>query len=255
MIDATTAYLGSRNLADPEFRIKSRFAPWIDVLARIEGADLVAQHQHIFATDWLTHTGEELAAPAPPAPTMAPDAATSVAFATGPLLDHRGVPDVFLALIGAANHSLTITTPYFVPGEAIVSALRAAAIRGVTVRVILPRHNDSRFVALAARSYFPTLTEAGVEIHAHTPGLLHAKTLLADGRVALIGSANLDRRSFELNYENALLTEDPALAASLATLHDVWLAQSRRIAAERVARWPWPRRLMDNLIAILAPVL
>lgn len=258
VIDGEIAFLGSRNIADPEFRTKARFAPWIDVVARIEGTALVAQHQHVFATDWLTHTGEDLSAlldpgAAPLAPE--PDGATAVAFATGPLLDTRGVPDVFLALIGAASESLTITSPYFVPGEAIVSALRAAAIRGVKVRLILPRHNDSRFVALASRSYFPTLTEAGVEIHAHGPGLLHAKTLLVDGRVALIGSANLDRRSFELNYENLLLLEDPAFAADLAALQAHWLSQSRHVDAARIARWPWPRRLIDNLIAILAPVL
>ena len=256
VIDGTTALVGSRNIADPEFRLKARFAPWIDVLVQLEGAP-AHQHQHIFATDWLTHTGENLSAllAAPKTAPEVPKPTTAVAFATGPLLDDRGVPDTFLALIGAASESLTITTPYFVPGEAIATALRAAAIRGVKVRIILPRRNDSRFVGFASRSYYPGLTEAGVEIHEHGPGLLHAKTLLADGRVALIGSANLDRRSFELNYENVVLAEDDTLARDLAALHARWITQSRRVDPETVAAWRWPRRLIDNLISILAPVL
>lgn len=256
VIDGATAIIGSRNIADPAFRPKARYAPWIDVMLRIEGAP-ARQHQHIFAADWLTHTGENLSPllDAPDGPAMPDQPATAVAFATGPLLDSRGVPDTFLALIGAASESLTITTPYFVPGEAIATALRAAAIRGVRVQIVLPRRNDSRFVGFASRSYYPALTEAGVEIHEHGPGLLHAKTLLADGRVALIGSANLDRRSFELNYENVVLAEEATLARDLAALQAHWIAQSRRVDPGAVARWRWPRRLIDNLISILAPVL
>ncbi|MBD3805029.1 MAG: PLDc N-terminal domain-containing protein [Thioclava sp.] len=154
VIDGRVAYTGSRNVADPEFRIKARFAPWVDVLLRLEGP-LAGQHQHIFATDWITHTREDIAALVPSeAAAPRPGDSTAVAFATGPMLDIRGVPDVFLSVIGAAQESLTLSTPYFVPGEEIASALRAAVRRGVSVRVIVPRRNDSRFVAHAARSAY-----------------------------------------------------------------------------------------------------
>lgn len=255
VIDGRVAYTGSRNLADPEFRIKARFAPWTDVLLRIEGP-LAAQHQHIFATDWITHTREEIAdlvIPTPPAPQSHPG--TAVAFATGPMLDTRGVPDVFLAVIGAARETITLSTPYFVPGEEIASALRAARRRGVQVRVIVPRRNDSRFVAHAARSFFPALIDGDVEIYEHSPGLLHAKTLLADGRVAILGSANLDRRSFELNYENCVLIEDCELGLEIAERQHHWIAQSRRIGPAEIAQWPLRWRVINNLMSILAPVL
>lgn len=255
VIDGHVAYAGSRNIADPEFRIKARFAPWTDVMLRIEGP-LAAQHQHIFATDWVTHSHEEisdLVLPTPAAPTARPG--TAVAFATGPMLDTRGVPDVFLAVIGAARETLTLSTPYFVPGEEIASALRAAKRRGVRVQVIVPRRNDSRFVAHAARSFYPVLAEAGVEIWEHGPGLLHAKTLLADGRVAILGSANLDRRSFELNYENCVLIEDNELGLALGERQRHWIAQARRIGPERIAEWPLHWKIINNLMSVLAPIL
>lgn len=254
VIDGRVAYTGSRNLADPEFRIKARFAPWTDVLIRLEGP-VAVQHQRVFATDWGAHTGESLASLLAPTPEAEGAQALAVTFATGPLLDPRGVPDVFLATIGAASQSLTLTTPYFVPGEEICAALRAAALRGVAVRLIVPRVNDSRFVALASRASYAALIAAGVEIFEHAPGLLHAKTLLADGAVALVGSANLDRRSFTLNYENCLLVQDAGLCADLAALQAQWVAQSRHMSAEALARWSRPRKLAMNLISIMAPVL
>ncbi|KFE34595.1 cardiolipin synthase [Thioclava atlantica] len=256
VVDGHIAYWGSRNVADPEFRIKAKFAPWRDVLLRLEGP-LATQAQHIFATDWITHTSEDISGLLSEAPPFTGPAAggLAVSFATGPLLDPRGVPDVFLAVIGAARESVSLTTPYFVPGEEIASALRAAVRRGVRVRVIVPRRNDSRFVAHAARSFYPLLVEAGVEIHEHAPGLLHAKTLLADERVAIIGSANLDRRSFELNYENSLLIEDAALGTQIAQQHDRWIADSRLLTHELISDWPLHWRIVNNAMSILSPVL
>lgn len=254
VIDGVVAFTGSRNLADPEFRIKARYAPWTDVMVRIEGP-AAAQHETVFASDWITHTGAPLPPPETrPTPALA-GGVPAVTFATGPLLDIRGVPDVFLAVIGAASESLTLSTPYFVPGAEIGAALRAAALRGVKVQLIVPRVNDSRFVALASRSAYPALVAAGIEIFEHGPGILHAKTLVADGRVVLVGSANLDRRSFTLNYENNLLAEDPALARDVTTLQARWIAASVAIDGPSLARWSWPRRLMMNLVAIMAPVL
>lgn len=260
VIDARIAYIGSRNIAAPEFKIKARFAPWTDILLRLEGP-IVAQHAHIFATDWMTHTGRALEAEpdAPetqvtPSPTPALGA-PAICFASGPMLDARAIPDVFDAAIGAARDSLTLTTPYFVPGEGLDAALRAAARRGVVVRLIVPRRNDSRFVALASRSYYPALIAAGVQIYEHGPGILHAKTLLADDHALILGSANLDRRSYELNYEACVLMSDPALARDLAAAQDGWLEHSVRIDGDSLAQWSLARRLANNLVSILAPVL
>ncbi|KEO60498.1 cardiolipin synthase [Thioclava indica] len=253
VIDARVAYIGSRNIAAPEFEIKARFAPWTDTMLRLEGP-VVAQHAHIFASDWMTHTGHALppeTAPAPPDPPGAP----AICFASGPMLDTRAIPDVFGAAIGAANTSLTLSTPYFVPGEGLDAALRAAARRGVHVRLIVPRRNDSRFVGFASRSYYPALIAAGVEIFEHGPGILHAKTLLADDHALILGSANLDRRSYELNYEACILMSDPELARDLAAAQETWIGQSIHVDRQSLAGWSVLRRLMNNLISILAPVL
>ncbi|MBN2741562.1 MAG: PLDc N-terminal domain-containing protein [Rhodobacteraceae bacterium] len=253
VIDARVAYIGSRNIAAPEFEIKARFAPWTDIMLRLEGP-VVAQHAHIFASDWLTHTGQALASEnAPPTPDL-PDT-PAICFASGPMLDTRAIPDVFGAAIGAANTSLTLSTPYFVPGEGLDAALRAAARRGVRVRLIVPRRNDSRFVGFASRSYYPALIAAGVEIFEHGPGILHAKTLLADDQALILGSANLDRRSYELNYEACILMSDPVLARDLAAAQEMWIGQSIHVDRQSLARWSVLRRLMNNLISILAPVL
>ena len=120
-------------------------------------------------------------------------------------------------LIHSAREELVVTTPYFVPDEQLLFALTSAARRGVRTIMVFPKRNDSRIVAATSRSYYSDLISAGAEIYEYLPGLLHAKTMLVDGAVGMIGSANLDRRSFELNFEeNNILFADPAFAAEIA---------------------------------------
>ena len=165
------------------------------------------------------------------------------------------MPEFFASLMFAARRDLTITTPYYVPNEAMQAALCACARRGVKTRMILPARNDSWVVAAASRSYYEELLAAGVEIHEYQAGLLHAKTLTLDGEISLIGSANMDRRSFDLNYENNLLIQDPTLTALIRHRQESYLTQSRPITQAMVAAWPGWRRLWNNAIAMLGPVL
>ena len=123
------------------------------------------------------------------------------------------------------------------------------------VRVIFPARNDSWIVAAASRSYYSDLLAAGVRIYEYEGGLLHTKSLTLDGEVTLIGSANMDRRSFDLNYENNILFYDPALTAEMRRRQDDYLACSRRVTAKTVNRWPMTRRLWNNTIAMLGPIL
>ena len=131
----------------------------------------------------------------------------------------------------------------------------ASARRGVATTLIVPARNDSWIVGAASRSYYGYLLAAGVRIFEYVGGLLHTKSLTLDGEVALIGSANLDRRSFELNYENNILFYDPALTAELRQRQDSYIAQSHLITSEEVAGWPYRRQLWNNSIAVLGPVL
>ena len=127
--------------------------------------------------------------------------------------------------------------------------------RGVATTIIFPARNDSWIVGAASHSYYSELLAAGVRIFEYDGGLLHTKSLTLDGEISLIGSANMDRRSFELNYENNILFHDPALTADLRRRQDAYLARSQSVTTEMVARWHMTRRLWNNAIAMLGPVL
>jgi cardiolipin synthase len=255
VVDNRIAYGGSQNCADPEFRVKAAYAPWVDAVMRFEGP-LARQSQHLFASDWTAETGEDLSALLrAPLPAPAPGGLVAQVVATGPTMRHSAMPEMFQSLIYAARETLTVTTPYYVPDEGMQAALCAAAWRGVATTIVFPARNDNRWVAAASRSHYAELLEAGVRIHEYEGGLLHAKTLTADGEVALIGSANMDRRSFDLNYENNVLFWDRAATAALARRQAEFLARARAVTAAEVAAWPRHRRLWHNTAAILGPVL
>jgi cardiolipin synthase len=134
-------------------------------------------------------------------------------------------------------------------------ALCSAARRGVKTTIILPARNDSWQVAAASRSYYRELLEAGVRIHEYVGGLLHTKSMIIDNEMTLIGSANMDRRSFELNYENNILFYDPDLTAEIRHRQDIYLAQSNPITIDMVGQWSLTHQFWNNTIAMLSPVL
>lgn len=226
-------------------------------MTRWEGP--IAQHcQFLFASDWLAEHGDDITALLAPGPGKAPDSPVGIAaqvIGTGPNQTYPAMTGCFSELVHAARSELVVTTPYFVPDEQLLNALLSAARRGVRVVLVLPRRNDSWVVAGASRSTYADLLHAGVEVHEFRPGLLHAKTMVADRAVALIGSANLDRRSFELNFENNILFSDPAFAAEIRTRQDQWLAMSDRVTQRRVAGFGVGERLWQNLMAMMSPLL
>jgi cardiolipin synthase A/B len=165
------------------------------------------------------------------------------------------MPSCFAELIHSARQELVVTTPYFVPDEPVLYALTSAARRGVDTILVLPQRNDSRIVAATSRSYYGDLIEAGVRLFEYRCGLLHAKTMLVDRNVGLIGSANLDRRSFELNFENNILFADPEFAARIRARQDEYIAQSDLVTAGTVAQFGLGARLWQNGVAMLSPIL
>jgi len=253
VIDSKITYCGSQNCADPEFRVKPKYAPWVDIMMRFEGP-IAVQNQYLFAGDWMTYVDEDINQLLEK-PIHAPDSGFSAqVIGTGPTARYSAMPEMFESLMFAAQHELLISTPYYVPDEAMQNALCAAAYRGVNTRIIFPARNDSWMVAAASRSYYAELLKAGVKIYEYNGGLLHAKTLTLDGEITLIGSANMDRRSFELNYENNILFYDPELTIELRQRQQEYLEHSHSIHLDDVAAWSIPQRLFNNTIAMLGPL-
>jgi cardiolipin synthase len=254
VIDNRVTYCGSWNCADPEFRIKPKYAPWVDAMMRFDGP-VARQNQLLFLADWMAHVDEDLSALLLEPPPLSAGGVTAQVIGTGPTVRYSAMPEVFETLLFAARRELVITTPYYVPGESTQAALCACARRGVATTVIFPARNDSRIVAAASRSYYADLLDAGVRIFEYRPGLLHTKSLTLDGEITLIGSANLDRRSFELNYENNILLCDADLTAAVRRRQESYLADATQVTLEEVAAWPVYRRFWNNAVAMLGPVL
>ncbi len=254
VIDNAITYCGSQNCADAAFAVKARFAPWVDIMLRFEGP-VVRQNQHLFASDWMAHVREDLSALMAQPVERADHGFTAQVIGTGATVRYSSMPEIFVSLMNAAKRELVITTPYYVPDEPIQAALCASARRGVETTVIFPRRNDSWIVAAASRSYYRDLLDAGVNIHEYTPGLLHTKSMTVDGELTLIGSANVDRRSFELNSENNILLLDVGVTGQIRRRQQSYIADSIRIHNQTVIRWSTPRQLWNNTIAMLGPVL
>ncbi|MFA7680095.1 MAG: cardiolipin synthase [Pigmentiphaga sp.] len=254
VIDNRITYCGSQNCADPEFAVKAKYAPWVDAVVRFEGP-IARQNQLLFLTDWLNCTDEDwrrlAQLPMPPRE----QGFVAQAIGTGPENPYSATPTLFATLMFSARRELVITTPYYVPDAAMQAALCASARRGIATTLVLPARNDSRFVGAASRSYYAELLEAGVRLHEYTGGLLHAKTLTVDGEMTLIGSANMDRRSFDLNFENHILFFDPQLTQDIRRRQDTYIAQSRPVSQADVAAWRLHYQLCNNVMAILSPVL
>ncbi len=256
VIDNRIAYCGSQNCADAAFRVKPKYAPWVDIFLRCEGP-VVRQAQYLFLCTWIAETGEPLqglAAAGPPPERFEPGSVAQM-YGTGPMTRGDAMSDSFASAIYTARRELVITTPYFVPDEAVLHALCAAPRRGVETTIVFPRHNDSWLVEATSRSSYADLLSNGVRIYEYPLGLLHAKSMTIDGTMALVGSANMDRRSMQLNFENNLLVADEEVTAAIRSRQQAYLGVSHPVALDTVRAWPFHTRLVQNAVGMMAPVL
>lgn len=253
VVDNRITWCGSQNCADPEFRIKPRFAPWVDIMLRFEGS-VALQNQLLFASDWMAEAGEDLGA-LMIAPSSNREGFPAIAFGTGPTSPRGAMSDVFASLMFCAEREVVISNPYFVPDPPLLAALIGCARRGVETTLILPKRNDAWVVGAISKAYYVGLVDAGVRLFEFRDGLLHAKTLIVDGKAALIGSANMDRRSLELNFENNILLYSPDVANAIRQRQNAWLADSDAISPALVKRRPLLRRIGDNIATLFGPIM
>jgi cardiolipin synthase len=254
VIDDWITYCGSQNCADPEFRVKPKYAPWVDAVMRFEGP-IARQNQYVFVSDWMIAVDEDLGDYLKLPFRDGLEGFPAQVIATGPTVRNSAMPEVFESLMYAARNQLLITTPYFVPNESMMAALCAAANRGVDTTIVFPARNDSWIVAAASRSYYRDLLSAGVKIREFHGGLLHTKSLTIDDDITLIGSANMDRRSFDLNFENNILFQDKALTTSMRGRQEQYLASCTAVGLADVEEWSIGHRFLNNLLGMLSPVL
>ncbi|WP_296203660.1 cardiolipin synthase [Psychrobacter sp. UBA3962] len=254
IIDGKIGYVGSRNSADPEFRVKPKYAPWVDIMLRVQGP-IVAQNQMLFASDWLMENPDTPFDSFPFILESQPDGCPAQVFADGPTQRQGTTPQFLSTLMGHAKRSLVISTPYFVPDFTLINMICATAYRGVDVTIIFPQKNDSFIVAATSHSYYWQLLEAGVKIYEYKPGLLHAKTLTIDDQISLVGSTNLDLRSFDLNYENNVIFYDKALTEEIITRQESYIADSVEVTRSEVRKWPIYYRIWINIVSTMGPLL
>jgi cardiolipin synthase A/B len=245
VVDGRAGFSGGLNIGD-EYRGDTSPGPghWRDTHYRVIGP---ASHalSRIFFQDWFYATGEAVD-PTPFFPRIAEAAgdATVAIVPSGPDTRTEAIHRLFFAAIAGARERVRITTPYFVPDEAIVLALQVAAMRGVDVRLILPSRSNHRVTFHAGRSFYEELLEAGVRIHEYLPGMIHAKAMVVDRRIVLVGSANMDMRSFRLNFEVHALIHDPPTAEALEAQFDRDLDKTRSINL-----WEWHKRKATHKIS------
>jgi cardiolipin synthase len=250
-VDGRVAYTGSQNIVDAMF---VPGYPNEELMARVSGP-VVAQLEAVFLTDWFLETDQRLDI-AQFAVGMSP-AGESVAQVqpSGPGYPAENTRDLFISLMYAARESVVITTPYFIPDEPFLQALRAAATRGVEVRLVVSKHANQPFSQFAQRSYYEELLAAGVKVYLYRPRFLHAKHLSIDGQVVVLGTTNIDIRSFALNAEVSLVVFDPAVAAGLARIQARYFSDSDVLVAAEWNRRPLMAKVAQNVARLADSLL
>lgn len=256
--DASCALVGSANMADPAcFKADAGVGEWIDLMAEICGP--ATETLTLLAIrDWETEAGEDLRemrqtlyerGPKPEG-TMSVQAVPS-----GPGLPGGAIQALMLSAMYAAEERLTITTPYFVPDQAVLTALQSASRRGVEVTVIVPERCDTVLTHYAGRAFYTDLLEAGVRIAEFHGGLLHTKSLVVDHETALFGTVNLDPRSFWLNFELTMMVYDNGATEELHARQREYLEHSRFVDLAAWNRRPLLKKLGSNMAQLFAPLL
>jgi cardiolipin synthase len=254
VIDGQIGYTGSHNVAEAAFAIKPKFAPWVDATVRIAGP-VVRDLQELFVQDWYMDTDESLEQVLRIAPREREHGIALQVMGTGPSSRNDALIQLIQTAFHMAREELILTTPYFVPGEGTIDAMTTGAMRGVRTQLVVPQRNDSFLVGAASRSYYEPLLDAGVEIYEYTRGLLHAKTITVDRNAALVSTANLDRRSFELNFEVSLAVYDSDFASQIRFLQRSYIEDSVRIDPSQWLERGWMKRIAQNAAGALAPIL
>jgi cardiolipin synthase len=251
VIDGEIGYVGSQNIVDADFNggITNR-----ELVARVMGP-VVLELQAVFAADWFLETEQVLDAPGLfPSPHIMGEVTAQV-LPSGPDYPDAGIENLITALVHGARSRIVITTPYFIPSEPLLQALETAVLRGVAVHLVLSRPIDHVLVNLAQRSYYAELLEMGVSVHLYRAMLLHAKHISVDHDISLIGSSNVDIRSFVLNSEVTLVVFDRTVTACLWDEQQQCLLESDRLELAAWNQRSLAAKAVENIARLISPLL
>jgi cardiolipin synthase len=257
IIDGHTAFMGGINVSDKYVNgsdAKKLF--WRDTHIKLVGPS-VYYLQYLFVSDWNFCCSKQLLTDNnyfPDIPKQQQQCHVQIA-AGGP---DSPLPSILYSLLQAiylAKEEILITTPYFIPGDSILDALSVAAMSGLKVKLLVPGVSDSKFVNAASRSYYSKLLQAGVEIYLYKKGFVHAKTMVTDGKLSIIGTANMDHRSFELNFEVNAVVYDAEIASEMRELFMQDISFAEKIDSEEWLSRPWPKQLSEKVARLFSPVL
>jgi cardiolipin synthase len=263
VVDGRVAFSGSLNLIEPCYdkpKNQKLGRAWVELMARIEGP-AVQELNVVFATDWLAETGErleELVAAIPPPPSVRPGAVTDVGLQvvpSGPGFVTENNLRLFTSMIYAAERRLSLTSPYFVPDDSLLYAVTTAAQRGVEVELFVGATADQFMVSHAQRSYYDVLLSSGVRIWLYPePFVLHAKHFTVDDDLAVVGSSNMDMRSFALNYEVVMMLTGTGVVDQLRVVQDRYRSLSTELTLDVWRSRSRGERALDNLMRLTATV-
>lgn len=258
VVDGEVAFTGSMNLLGPKrLRASVSVGPWVDAAVRVAGP-AVGPLYAAFLEDWEAETGEttdDLDAVTAALEPQRPGGAWVQVVPSGPHVRGQSIRELVLSAVYAARESLVVTTPYFVPDDALLVAMTGAAARGVEVTLVIPEACDSMLAAFAGNASLTDLMEAGVAVQRFRGGLLHTKSITVDGAAAMVGTVNFDMRSFYLNFELSLLVYDGVFAEAVGVLQQGYVARSVPVDLEAWRARPAGVRFLENVAKLLGPLL
>lgn len=255
VIDGQVGFVGGLNIADRYADGLPGVGIWRDTHLQVTG-EAVTSLQVIFLIDWYFVRQELLLNKEEYMPYHLAEGNVVVQTITsGPDSDWASIQQAYFTLINMAKRYVFISTPYFMPGETTLNALKTAAMSGVDVRILLPHRSDSRLTYWCTRSYVEDLLEAGVKIYWYKKGLNHNKVIIADGIVASVGTANMDLRSFEQNFEVSMIIYDREVVKKLATDFAEDLKSSRECLLKDWRFRPKRKRIYESVARLFAPLL
>ncbi|NHF57722.1 cardiolipin synthase [Flavobacteriaceae bacterium TP-CH-4] len=254
VVDGKVAFTGGINISDKYLKGDPTLGHWHDMHLRIEGP-AAADLNRVFLEDWQLVDGRRPVAIDSVFQTTGMGATDVQIVSSGPDDDFPTIEEVYFSIINNARKYLYITNPYIIPGQAILTGLETAALSGVDVRLLISEKNDSSLVNWSVRSYFEELLRASVKIYLFPHGFLHSKLMVCDDFVASVGTANMDVRSFEQNYEVNAIVYDSNFAKALRDDYLLDCSKSIHLTYDTHRQRPWLERLKEGIAKIFSPLL